>query len=230
MAYDSYCASCNVGCESTNSCNKCNSCELCNNPSCEEKCILLQAFCGPEGSGQSVGGFSFNQCVSSDQLFLTKANWNRLITYINNAYARGSKSSGGSSGLPSSDTNIFMTAAMFNKVSDALGGLGSSGPNYNVTGGYNGDIILGSYFTNLESYANTLKYKYTQCDRCNTSCDVTCKDCQFCNVENCGACNGSCQAHSPSYGSSCESCDSCQSACQLSAQTPTDEGGGSTGT
>ena len=59
--------------------------------------------------------------------------------------------------MPSSDTNTFMTADMFNKVSDALGGLGSSGPGYNVSGGPDGDVILGSYFTNLQSYANTLK-------------------------------------------------------------------------
>jgi hypothetical protein len=39
---------------------------------------------------------------------------------------------GGDSGLPESDTNTFMTATMFNKVSSALGGLGSTGPSRRV--------------------------------------------------------------------------------------------------
>ena len=226
--YDTYCKDCNVACESTNSCNKCNSCEKCNNTTCEEKCILVQAFCSDDGSGQTVGEFSFNQCVSSDEMFLTKANWNRLITYINKAYAKGNSllngGTGGDSGLPESDTNIFMTASMFNKVSDALGGLGSEGPGYKVYAVGDekkpeGDIILGSYFTSLESYANSLLYTTTQCDTCNTSCDVTCKECQLCNVENCGGCNDGCQAHSPTYGERCETCNTCQDACEKSAQT-----------
>lgn len=220
--YNSYCSGCNVACESTNSCNKCNSCELCNNPTCEEKCILVQAFCSPEGSGQSVGGFSFNQCVSKNETFLTKANWNRLISYINNAYAAGDKKNGGSSGLPDSDSNEFMTNLMFNKVSDALGGLGSSGPGYDVDGGPTGDIVLGSYFVSLESYANSLLYTILQCDKCNDACDVTCKECQKCNNNgNCEGCNTGCQDHSPSYGSRCQSCNSCQSACEKSVQTST---------
>lgn len=217
MASNRYCRSCNAGCESTNSCNRCNSCEKCNNPSCEETCILIQSFC--KTTGQSVGSFSFGQCVSSDETFLTKANWNKLITYINNAYAKGSKKNGGFSGLPSSDSNEFMTADMFNKVSDALGNLGSSGPGYNKKVN---DIIYGSYFETLESYANSLKYTTLQCNKCNDSCDVTCKECQKCNVVNCGSCDGSCQAHSPSYGSRCQSCDTCQSSCEKSAQTSKD--------
>ena len=79
-SYDSYCSSCNVACESTNSCNKCNSCQKCNNAACEETCILIQSFC--KTSGQKVGSFSFGQCVSSDQLFLSKANWNKIFTFI----------------------------------------------------------------------------------------------------------------------------------------------------
>ena len=215
MASNRYCSSCNVGCESTNSCNRCNSCEKCNNAACEETCILIQSFC--KTTGQSVGSFSFGQCVSSNETFLTKANWNKIITYINNAYAKGRKKSGGSSGLPASDSNDFMTADMFNKVSEALGNLGSSGPSKRVVP--NVDIVLGTYFESLESYANSLKYTSSQCDKCNDSCDVTCKECQLCNVVNCGSCDGSCQAHSPSYGTSCESCNTCQSACQYSCQS-----------
>ena len=214
-SYNRYCSSCNAGCEAVNSCNKCNSCEKCNNAGCEETCILIQSFCNT--TGQSVGSFSFNQCLASNEMFLTKANWNRLITYINNAYAKGSKKSGGSSGLPPSDTNDFMTADMFNKVSAALGGLGSSGPSKRVTKDV--DIVLGSYFTSLESYASSLKYTTSQCNKCNASCDVTCKECQLCNVTNCGGCNGSCQSHSPNYGSSCQSCNTCQTSCEKSAQT-----------
>ena len=225
-SYDRYCSDCNVACESTDSCNRCNSCQKCNHATCEEKCILIQSFCGPEGSGQSAGGFSFKQCVASNETFLTKANWNRLIKYINNAYKKGNKKNGGSSGLPVSDSNDFMTAEMFNKVSSALGGLGSAGPNLKVypVGSKEkpeGDIILGSYFTSLESYADALQYTTLQCDKCNDSCNVTCKECQLCNGNgNCNSCNGSCEAHSPSYSRSCESCNHCQKACEKSVQKP----------
>lgn len=224
--YDRYCSSCDDGCEASNTCNKCNSCELCNNTTCEEKCILIQAFCSPEGSGQSAGGFSFKQCVTSNETFLTKANWNRLIKYINDAYNKGDEKDGGDSGLPESDDNTFMTAEMFNKVALALGGLGSQGPDLYVypVGSVEkpeGDIILGSYFVSLESYANALKYTTLQCDNCNDSCDVTCKECQKCNGNgNCEGCNGSCQDHSPNYRSSCETCNTCQDACQKAVQTP----------
>ena len=223
MASDTYCSDCNVACESTNSCNKCNSCQKCNNTTCEETCILVQSFC--KTTGQDVGGFSFRQCVASNETFLTKANWNRLIKYINDAYNKGDEQDGGKSGLPESDDNIFMTAEIFNKVSAALGGLGSTGPNFKVypVGSVEkpeGDIILGSYFVSLESYADALKYTTSQCDKCNDSCDVTCKECQLCNDNgNCGGCNNGCQAHSPSYGSTCESCDSCESACEKSVQS-----------
>ena len=150
-----------------------------------------------------------------------------MISYINRAYAKGSEKDGGSSGLPSSDSNTFMTASMFNRVASALGGLGSSGPNLKtMVGGPYGDVILGSYFETLESYADALKYKTSQCDTCNASCDVTCKDCQMCNDNgNCGSCNGSCQSHSPSYGNRCETCNNCESTCEKSAQTTPDTGG-----
>jgi hypothetical protein len=64
-----------------------------------------------------------------------------LLEYINNAYSRGSSSlsnnaqsgsgvegsgKGGTSGLPDEDSNVFMTASMFNDVAEALGRLGST--------------------------------------------------------------------------------------------------------
>ena len=136
------CNSCNYG----NTCSTCNSCMACDkNCNAASGCNTIQTFC--KTSGQSVGGFSFNQSVTKDALFLTKANWNRLISYIRAAYDKGSNSlinnaqsgigvqspgKGGDSGLPESDTNTYMTASMFNKVSAALGGLGSTGPTRRV--------------------------------------------------------------------------------------------------
>ena len=222
------CQSCNSGCQSQNTCSKCNSCESCNVNCNGSGCNTIQNFCS---TNQSAGGFSFNQPLKKDDLFLTKVNWNRLITYINNAYKKGSTSLsnraqsgngvtstgiGGNSGLPESDPNDFMTEDMFNKVSQALGGLGSSGPTRRVKA--NVDIVYGSYFQDLENYANNLQYKKSQCNNCNAGCNVKCNTCLVCNVENCGACDGSCQSHTSRNccSSSCQ--HSCQSSCQKSCQ------------
>lgn len=223
------CNSCNYG----NTCSTCNSCMACDkNCNAASGCNTIQTFC--KTSGQSAGGFSFNQSVTKDALFLTKANWNRLISYIRAAYDKGSNSlinnaqsgigvqspgKGGDSGLPESDTNTYMTASMFNKVSAALGGLGSTGPTRRVQADV--DIVYGSYFKDLETFANNLTYKTTQCDNCNAGCNVKCNTCLTCNVENCGACNGTCQTHSSNTCCSTTCQHSCQTACQKSAQTAT---------
>ena len=217
------CQSCNNGCESQNTCSWCNSCESCVDNCNGVGCNDRQNFCR---TGKDVGDFSFNQSLQGGDLFLTKTNWNRLITYINNAYKKGSSSltnnaqsgngvtgtgTGGDSGLPESDSNDFMTASMFNKVSKALGGLGSAGPARRVQA--NIDIVYGSYFQDLEDYANKLQYKETQCYNCNAACNVKCNTCLVCNVQNCGKCDGSCQNHSPS--------NCCSSSCQKSCQNKT---------
>lgn len=218
------CQSCNAGCESKDSCTSCNSCEKCNRGcekcnTCQGVCQKSQAFCSI--GSQYVGNFSFNQSLSQDSSFLTKANWNRLITYINRAYAKGDTRDGGDSGLPASDTNTFMTADMFNKVSAALGGLGSNGPSRRVIA--DESIIYGSYFEDLEDYADNLKYKSNQCDSCNTKCNVTCLGCQSCdtgcqkcNTNNCGACNKGCQSHT---SKTC--CSKCNVGCEGHTSTST---------
>lgn len=178
------------GCQTCNNCQYCVSCQSCNVNCNDTGCNTIQAFCSI--GKQSVGPFSFGQCVFSGQtVYKFRASWNKLISYINSAYSAGKTSNGGSSGLPSSDTNEFITASMFNKISEALGNLGSIGPSKRVTGGPNGDIIYGSYFESLESYANNLKYKTSQCDNCNIGCNVTCNSCQKCVT-------GGCQNHSQS--------------------------------
>lgn len=185
-----------AGCQSCDSCQGCNGCQSCNTNCNSTGCNTIQAFCST--GGQRVGTFSFDQCVSSNETFLTKQNWNRLITYINSAYSAGTQQNGGNSGLPTSDTNDFMTKDMFNKVSSALGNLGSTTDKRQVEVN---DVIYGIYFEALENYANTLKYKTSQCNNCNTGCNVTCNGCQKCN-------GGGCQNNSPS--SCCSSCNTCQ--------------------
>ena len=187
------------GCQSCNSCQaNCTRCQGCN--TCEGTCDTCQSFC--QVGSQYVGSFSFNQCVSAGEVFLKKTNWNRLITYINNAYSRGSERDGGDSGLPSSDSNDYMTASMFNKVVDALRGLGSSYTDINVS---KGDMILGSYFEDIEYYADYLKYKSNQCNTCNVSCDVSCNSCNA-RCQSCQGCNGSSESIS-----CCSYCNTCQS-------------------
>lgn len=168
---------------------------------------------------------------------MKKSNWNRLYTYIRNAYAKGSATvtnnaksgigaqspgNGGSSGLPSGDDNIFMTAAAFNELSEALCGLGGpSSVSYKdpITGSNKSsmskdvDICWGSYFSSLESYANSLQYKDKQCDDCNINCNVQCNTCLKChNDGNCDKCNLGCQSDASS--SCCSSCNRCQCSAQ----------------
>lgn len=154
---------------------------------CQGVCDTGQSFCkvGKQVVSDKTTDFDFGQCVSAGQILLTRDNWNKIITYINNAYAEGRVQSGGPSGLPRADTNTVMTAEMFNLVSTALVNLGRVDyPKQKVN---QGDVIYGYYFENLENYANRLKYKYDQCDNCNIDCNVTCDSC------NC-TCLGSSQA------------------------------------
>lgn len=213
------CQRCNSGCQSQNSCTFCNSCQSCNTNCNGSVCNTKQNFCSTD---QFVGSFSFGQDLGTDDIFLTKNNWNKIFTFINNAYLEGSTSlvnrarsgngvknpgNGGDSGLPNSDPNEFMTAQMFNDVSEALGNLGNIGPSRRVVKDV--DMIYGSYFQDLENYADNLLFKTTQCDNCNVACNVQCNTCLKCNAnDNCGACNNGCQNHSPS--SCCSSCNTCQ--------------------
>lgn len=182
-------------------CQQCDTCESGNH--CSGTCNTCQSFC--ENGYQSVGGFSFNECVSQGERILHKTNWNRLITYIQDAYDEGRECDaseyGISSNLPSSDPNDYITADMFNKVAKALKTLTSS---YSLLSVDVGDVIYGTYFETLEDYANRLKYKWDQCDRCNISCDVTCNSCNGCNGSSqasyccSAACENACQSDSPS--------------------------------
>ena len=230
------CQSCN-SCEGCNSCQGCNACQSCVTGCDVEGCQTRQSFVD---QNMKPGPFSWGtNRTSANSLFFTKAEWNSLITYINNAFAKGATSinnnsnsgtgmeapaTGGSSGLPASDPNDFMTAEMFNKVALALSSLGSAtatftDPVSNTTKTSmvkDVDIVWGSYFTSLESYANNLQYKTCQCDTCNVGCNLGCNTCLYCNVGNCESCVSGCQSNSPedccSYCDGCEGCDTdCES-------------------
>ena len=57
------------GCEGCNYCNSCNSCQGAENNCSDEACNTCNSIC--QSTGQQVGGFSFNECVSSGQIFIT---------------------------------------------------------------------------------------------------------------------------------------------------------------
>ncbi len=192
------CQKCDSGCEA-DTCTYCDSCQGCQSS---------QSFCAV--GGQKVGSFSFNQSLKKGQPFLTKNNWNRLIKYVNDAYRRGEKSNEKNSAFfldSDEDDNDFMTAEMFNKVSDALWNLGSSFDGKSkFTAVKDVSIVRGSYFEDLEYYADNLKYKYSQCDDCNVDCNASCLGCQACNAgcqahtqqDCCSSCNASCEDHTAS--------------------------------
>lgn len=199
------CQTCNSGCQT---CVTCQSCDTCNRgcQSCQS-CDDCESICQIEG--QDAGSFSFSSTIAPDKEFLTASEWNGLLTYIQKAYDTGTVVSGGSSHLPSSvSPNIEITADMFNKVSDSLNNLGypnlesTTDNNYKSQGKRKKvvkdvDWVYASYFEDLATYANNLKYKNTQCNNnCNVDCQSCDDGCQTCNT--CQSCEGSCQSHSPS--------------------------------
>lgn len=211
------CQICNSGCESCNSCESCDSCEKCDSGCMKgdkcSGCNDCQSFC--EDSHQKVGSFSWGACTARGQQFFKLSTWNSIYKFICNAYAEGTKKNGGSPGISSSGiTQSSMRAVDFNAVSKALNGLG--GHNGTASTVSPGDDLLGSYFSGLETAANTLKYKKDQCNNCNINCDVTCDTCESCdkgcekcnNNGNCGRCNSGCQRNT---SSSCPDPPSCTS-------------------
>lgn len=226
------CDYCEVTC---NSCQECNQCEKCNEQCDGGGCETIQTFCALDK--QEVGPFRFYGntekdpigVIKKDDLFFSKSTWNKIFRYINAAYNKGNhdlennaRSGVGVQGhgdaaeeldsdFPSSDPNDFMTADMFNKVSEALGGLGSSGPSFRATA--NVDIVYGHYFNTLEKYADEMLYLTTQCNDCNAACNIQCNTCLFCDKnDNCKVCDDGCQAH--------DRRDCCSRACEVYAQNP----------
>lgn len=159
--------------------------------------------------------------TAKDAKFFSLDTWNKIITYINNAYSDGNKESLVSEEYIDKDTNKFMTAKKFNEVSDALFSLEKkeekrNDSKYNQRTVYaigsdqkpEGDIIYGSYFVELKDQANKLKYRKTQCYECNTACNNCnkCEGCNFCLTGNKkpNNRNGKCDSGNTSYAC-CES-------------------------
>lgn len=207
------CNSCNScqGCHGCNSCNTCQTCDTtCNGPS--NGCLSCEAFCESDQLVSSwEGSFSWGVSVSADSLFFSRDTWNKIIKYINKARLAGEEEDSGLSSL-SLDTNEYMTADKFNQVSNALFNLGGNSSQYKEKTVYavgskekpKGDIVYGSYFTQLADQANHLKYKSDQCDLCNIKCDE-CNECQNCNkCQTSNSRNGICRSGNTS-SDCCES-------------------------
>lgn len=219
------CQSCNscmgcMGCQDCVSCQSCNTCQLC--VRCEGTCNTSQAFCtvGSQLVSSHLGSFDFNTSFSTDSLFFSKANWNKIFTYIRDAYNYGGAGRLSTS-LPSSDPNDFMTADMFNQVAGELSRLGSTASINRVSGGSEGTIVYGSYFQNLENYANnTFRLNRSQCQSCNSDCNVDCDNCQRCN--SCQLCVSRCQGCDSSQNNSSPQncCSSCNVGCESYSPPP----------
>ena len=199
------CQSCNNGCQVT--CKYCQGCDDC------ESCYSCQAFCE---TNQLVGSFNFGECISSGEIFISAEAWKSLITYIQNAYNKGTKQPGGSPNLSDDNLNVkkgdSMKAAMYNNIANALNGLGGSTDDSEISNNKaRGDQILGSYFEEIQTYSNKWLLKSSQCNSCNTGCQscddgcqVTCKSCQGC--DGCESCDTSCNG--------CNDCEGCEGACE----------------
>lgn len=173
----------------------CSSCDLdaCQNcDNCNGKC---------QDSKQKIsnenGTFSFrSKSLEKDQPFLTAAEWNKLIDYIKDGYELSNAiNTTGDTAYNGKNLragkkyeNEFMSANMWNGAYARMKYLSTGSNNLGSaekTGGPNGDIILASYFTDLEDYAN-YNFKTTYCDG---SCESSCNICNSEKTTYCCSCN-----------------------------------------
>lgn len=174
--------------------NACQGCDNCNG-TCQDKAQLVS---------KKLGTFSFRSSppIATDQVFLSDAEWNNLITYIKNAYNISQANPGTGDGVYNGESlyagkaynNEFMSANMWNgayaRMLYLTTGDGTLNTSEKKTGGPDGDIVRAKYFTQLQNYANnSLKTLY-----CDSSCQGVCNNCNS-------------QTKTESY---CCSCDTCQ--------------------
>lgn len=156
-------------CTSCDSCQNCNACQSCN------KC---QAYC--QSTQSSNNNFTYNKCFSTGQYIcndttgFSRENWNAGIAKINEVFNTGIAPAT-SSNISTNTADTFLTADEFKRVAGAT-------EYENVNEITKGGLIKGSYFTKLESAIAVLKYKTTQCDKCNAGCQI------------CINCNSGCDA------------------------------------
>ena len=81
------------------------------------------------------------------------------------------------------------------------------------------DHILGTYYSDLESYINNYKLNADRCNSCNTGCNTKCQESSQCS-DYCNSCNVSCDSNCESNdnGNACgktcgvrEACGACDS-------------------
>lgn len=200
-------------CSSCNSCTGCNVCQKCNT-GCQVTCNTSQALCKIKGQSYSAnaGTFSWKNCATKGQIigpgYFNQNEWDRIISHINEARSAGREvSTGGTiSKSVKADVSPF-SAKEFNRVARKVGNvtvtITENGKPITKTNATANDVIYGTYFSELETAANTMKISSRACDSCNTKCNGGCNECQKCNG-GCNSCNGSSQA---SYYPYCCGCD-----------------------
>lgn len=181
METEEYCASCDG-----NACQGCDSC----NGACQDNA---------EKVSKELGTFEFRKGgLDTNDLFLTKEEWNSLITYIKKGYDLGGASGGDADyngEVIRVNSGDYMTANRWNGAYARMKWLST---NNNSLGGQEkerGQLILADYFTDLENYANN-SFKTTWCDG----------SCEF----SCNSCDSETEIETYEYCCSCDSCEGCE--------------------
>ena len=219
-------------------CTRCNSCQGCNNcQKCNTKCQVtcndnnLQTLCNTKGQSYSAnaGTFSWKNCATKGQIigpgYFDQDEWDRIISHINKARNAGRKVSTGGAISKSTKADVSpFSAKEFNRVARKVGNITvtitENGETVTKTNATANDIIYGTYFSKLETAANTMRISSNACDVCNASCDGGCDKCQKCNTKCDSNCNGSAQASYSYTCCSCEGvpCQTCQDTCLINQQ------------
>ena len=191
-------------------CLSCETCETCDG--CESPCNICQNYC--ENVQNSNNKFKFTACVSSGQIigtlddelkgynYFNRNRWNDAIKRINNVFTTGKEDGWGNTISLCSNSEEFISAQEFNRVASAA--------DFFNTGVEQNGVIYGSYYEKLQTYIKNLNYKNTQCEKCNIVCDITCDECQLCNIS-CNGCNTSSDVNIIPCGDCCDEPSPCQS-------------------
>lgn len=148
---------------------------------CTLPCNSSQAFCNI--GAQFPINFQFSGSLSAgSQIQITQEDFNNAIEEINTVFTKGSHYT-----LPRQtlvNDKPYLTAKLFNDTIDIISKRVTDGVPDKV---YTGQLIKGTYFSNLQNAINNVGYHPNQCSSCNTDCEG-CNSCLGCDTMECFKC------------------------------------------
>ena len=204
------CQSCQGGCNSCEGCNKCDGgCQYCIAvcESAQNLCRINQFLSHYKGNFNWKTGDKII-CIEQGQVIFNQTTWNQICLYINSRTTIGNpRYTNGTGGPAFSSSKYSKTpwpAKEYNRVYKEL----ASSTEDKVSPG---EIIYGSYFSDLIELANKFKINWNACNSCNVGCD------------GCNSCDGTCNSCNSCDGTQTESCSGTDADCGNCCDEPEPE-------